>query len=80
MRTTIEIADDLFLRAKDLAEREHVTLRSLTEEGLRQVLESRCRRTLVKLSPVTVKGTGVRAEWRDASWAQVRELIYGDRS
>lgn len=79
MKTTIEIADDLFLRAKLLTEREQVTLRSLTEEGLRHVLESRAKRAQVKLKPVTVKGNGIRPELRDAPWSHVRALIYGGR-
>jgi hypothetical protein len=80
MKTTIEIADDLFLRAKASAEEEGVTLRSLTEEGLRRVIEEHGQRRRTKLEPVTVGGNGIRSEWRDASWPQIRDLTYGDRS
>ena len=37
MKTTIEIADDLFERAQRLARKGKMTFRSLTEQGLRLV-------------------------------------------
>lgn len=42
MKTPIDIADDLLLRAKREAEASRTTLRSLIEEGLRPVLERLC--------------------------------------
>lgn len=38
MKTTIDIADDLFARARQHADAHDTTLRALVEEGLRQVL------------------------------------------
>jgi hypothetical protein len=40
MKTTIEIADDLFESAQRLASKEKTTFRSLTEQGLRLVLKA----------------------------------------
>lgn len=40
MKTTIEIADDLFERAQHVARKEKTTFRSLTEQGLRIVLHN----------------------------------------
>ena len=39
MKTTIDIADDLISRARQIQKREDITLRALVEEGLRLALE-----------------------------------------
>lgn len=41
MKTTIEIADDLFERAQRLARKEKTIFRVLTEQGLRLVLQGK---------------------------------------
>src|SRR5437867_652784 len=41
VKTTIEIADDLFERAQELARKERTSFRSLTEQGLRLVLDQK---------------------------------------
>ena len=41
MKTTIEIADDLFERVQRVARKENTTFRSLTEQGLRIVLKEK---------------------------------------
>lgn len=40
VKTTIEIADDLFERVQRVARKEKTTFRSLTEQGLRIVLHN----------------------------------------
>ena len=45
MKTTIEISDDLFARTQEVARKEKTTLRSLTERGLRLVLEEKLTRS-----------------------------------
>ncbi len=76
MKTTIEIADDLLLKAKRLAREQNTTLRSLTEEGLRKVIEERCKSRKYKFRPVTFKGDGYTEEFENASWDQIRDEIY----
>ncbi len=53
MRTTVELPDDLYRRAKAEAARRGRSLKDLIEEGLRLVLEaprkSKSRKTLAKL-------------------------------
>ena len=39
MKTTIDIADDLISRARQIQKREDITLRALVEEGLRYAIE-----------------------------------------
>ena len=76
MKTTVEIADDLFMRAQRVAREEKTTFRSLTEQGLRLVLEARQGRPK-KLPPlVTVRGSGRTQEFQHASWEKIREAIY----
>jgi hypothetical protein len=76
MKTTIEIADDLFERAQQLARKEKTTFRSLTEQGLRMVLKEKQGRPK-KLPPlVTFRGEGLTDEFKNASWEQIRDEIY----
>ena len=39
MKTTIDIADDLIKRARQVQKREDITLRALVEEGLRYAID-----------------------------------------
>jgi hypothetical protein len=74
MKTTIEIADSLLLRAKARAREKHITLRSLIEESLAATLDQPVRAAQVK--PVTFKGNGLSREFEDASWDKIRDAIY----
>ena len=79
MKTTIEIADDLFERAQEVARKEKTTLRSLAEQGLRLVLNEKQTKPK-KLPPlVTVRGEGLTKEFRNASWEKIRDEIYRGR-
>lgn len=76
MKTTIEIADDLFERAQRVARKEKTTFRSLTEQGLRLVLQGKQAKAK-KLPPlVTVRGGGLTDEFKNASWDKIRDEIY----
>ena len=77
MKTTIEIADDLFERVQRVARKEKTTFRSLTEQGLRIVLkEKQAKPPKWKWKPVTFKGGGLTDEFKNASWAKIRDGIY----
>jgi hypothetical protein len=79
MKTTIEIADDLFERAQRVARKEKTTFRALTEQGLRLVLNRKQAR-LKELPPlVTVRGCGLTDEFKSASWEKIRDEIYRAR-
>ncbi|MFZ5471369.1 MAG: type II toxin-antitoxin system VapB family antitoxin [Myxococcota bacterium] len=74
MKTTIEIADALLGEAKKVAAREHTTVRSLVEEGLRRALDERKRQTKsFKLKLVTVRGKGLRP---GVGWDLPRDIAY----
>lgn len=79
MKTTIEIADDLFKRAQRVARKEKTTFRSLTEQGLRLVLAGKQGRPKQLPPLVTVRGSGLTDEFRNASWDKIRDEIYRGR-
>ncbi len=77
MKTTIEIADDLFERVQRVARKEKTTFRSLTEQGLRIVLKEKQQNKPKKLPPlVTVRGQGLTDEFKNAPWEKIRDEIY----
>ena len=79
MKTTIEIADDLFDRAQKTARKEKTTFRSLTEQGLRLVLKEKQQSKPKKLPPlVTVRG-GLTDEFKNAGWDKIRDEFYRGR-
>jgi hypothetical protein len=74
IKTTIDIADNLLLRAKARAQRENITLRALVERALAGVLEQEADAPVVR--PVTFAGEGLNPEFEGASWDKIREAIY----
>jgi hypothetical protein len=79
MKTTIEIADDLFERVQRLARKEKTTFRSLTEDGLRMVLAGKHRAPSKKLPPLVTAPGGLTDEFKNASWEKIRDEIYKGR-
>lgn len=80
MKTTVEISDALLGEAKKIAASEDVTLRTLVEQGLRQVIAQRKqRRGPFRLRKASFKGQGLSAEARAAGWGRLRELTYEGR-
>ena len=80
MKTTLEIADDLFERAQRAAREEKTTFRSLAEEGLRLVLAKKRQRKSGKLPPlVTYGGSGLTEEFKDWNWDRIRDEVYRGR-
>ena len=79
MKTTIEIADDLFERAQGLARKEKTTFRALTENGLRLILKEKAAKPK-KLPPlVTYGGSGLTDEFKDWNWDKIHDEIYRGR-
>jgi len=79
VKTTIDLSDNLFVRARQLAHKEHKTLRALVEEGLTLALDEYERRSSPKIKPVVFGGQGLSDEFRQASWPRLREVIYPRR-
>ena len=76
MKTTIDIADDLFLRSKQVSKEQGITLRELMSEGLVYVLEKRAAKPVARVKAVTFKGKGLAPEFRKASWGAIRDAAY----
>lgn len=76
MKTTIELPEALFAKAKRHARKHKTTLKALIEQGLRQVLASKTDTAAFKLRDASVSGKGLNPEYRDAGWEQVRDAIY----
>jgi Arc/MetJ family transcription regulator len=79
MKTTIEISDPLFARARRYAKREGLTMRAVVEMGLRRVIEDKPAGTGFKLRDASVSGEGLQPEFQGASWEQIRAAIYEGR-
>jgi hypothetical protein len=76
MKTTVRISNALVQQARRLARRDGTTLRALIEEGLRLVVAERGRAGRSRLRRATFKGAGLQAGVADASWEQIRDLVY----
>ncbi len=80
MKTTIEISTPLLRRAKRLASREGITLRSLVEEGLQKTLKIREHAAPATLPPLlVVGGQGMNPEFAQGGWDKIRDAIYEGR-
>lgn len=79
MKTTVDISDPLLREARNLAEREGVTLRAIVERGLRRVVAEPAPRAAFKLRRASFKGKGLQPGVRDAGWSRVRDLAYEGR-
>jgi predicted transcriptional regulator len=80
MKTTVEIADDLFARTREVAQREGTTLRALLEEGLRATLARREQKAASYQWPdLSVPGEGLDPEIEEGRWESLRDRIYAGR-
>lgn len=79
MKTTVEIPDALLKQAKNLASREHTTVRALVEEGLRLITAERQRGKPFKLRKASFRGKGLQPPMAGASWPQIRDAAYEGR-
>lgn len=79
MKTTIEVSDELLLRAKQHAKRTGRTLRAVVEEGLRLTLSPARRPAPFRLPDRSVGKRGGDNPLERMSWQDLREEIYGGR-
>ena len=75
MKTTIEIADDLLVRAKRQARKERTTLRALVDDALRDRLSRRATAGF-RLRRHPFRGSGLQPGLGEGRWEDVRDLIY----
>jgi len=80
MKTTIDIADPLLRRAKQLAARRQTTLKQVIEDALRQALDAAARASAPQpLRTHTFRGRGLQPglSWDD--WNALRSFAYEER-
>ena len=78
MKTTLDIHDELLLRAKRHARETGRPLRALVEDGLRRVLAASSPRTRYRLADLRAGEPGAPDPLEGYSWPELRETIYGD--
>jgi hypothetical protein len=76
MKTTIDIADDLFLRTKKVSKERGVPMREMISEGLVHVLQTWDQAPTPRIQAVTFKGEGLAPEFREGTWQAVRDAAY----
>ena len=79
MKTTLDIHDDLLIRAKRHARQIGRPLRAVVEEGLRQVLATPAARSRYRLPDLSAGDAEAPDPPESYSWQDLRESIYGDR-
>ena len=75
MKTTIDIADDLLIKAKKQARRENRTLREVIEQALRKQLATTPAEPF-RLKRRSFKGKGLQPSITEGDWATMRDLAY----
>lgn len=76
MKTTIDIADGLLLRSKQVSRERGVTLRELMSEGLEYAVEKWSAMPTSRVKAVTFKGKGLAPAFREAPWGVIRDAAY----
>jgi hypothetical protein len=79
MKTTVQIPDALFEEVRELAHREHTTMKHLVEQGLRRIVSERKQRSAFRLRKAAFKGNGLQPHLTGGSWKEIRELTYEGR-
>ncbi|HLY60206.1 MAG TPA: type II toxin-antitoxin system VapB family antitoxin [Terriglobia bacterium] len=79
MKTTIEIPDSLLKEVKNLALKEHTTVRAVVEEGLRRIVVDRKRARPFKLRKASFRGKGMQPRMAGSTWTEIRDTIYQGR-
>jgi hypothetical protein len=76
MKTTIDISDSLLQEAKDLAARRDITLRTLFEQGLREIISKQKSGPKFTLRRASFRGNGLQDEFRGENWQKIRKAAY----
>jgi hypothetical protein len=76
MKTTIDISDSLLQEAKKLSAQRQITLRSLVEQGLREIISRQKTDQKFKLRKASFRGNGLQDEFRGESWQKIRTAAY----
>lgn len=76
MKISVEISDPLFEEARRVAADRGVSMQSLVEMGLRQILaQEESKRESFQLQDARVSGHGLQPDFSSASWSDIRNAI-----
>ena len=78
MKTTLDIHDELLVRAKRHAKEAGKPLRAVVEEGLRNILAFSASRNKYTLPDLRVGDPDASDPLEQYSWPELRDSIYGD--
>ena len=78
VKTTIDIHDELLSRAKQHARNTGRSLRSVVEDGLRQVLTSSAPHGRYRMPDISMGDPGAADPLEAYSWQDLRGIIYGE--
>lgn len=78
MKTTLDIKDDLLMRAKRLAKRSGKPLRAVVEDSLRLALAQSEAQTAYRMPDCAVGDPNADDPLELMSWQDLREEIYGE--
>ena len=76
MKTTLDISDNLFRRAKKLAAKEGKTFKTVVEEALVSRLEAREQSVTPYLLDIPVVSGEIAPAFVNAPWEKIRDEIY----
>ena len=77
MKTTLDIKDDLLIRAKKLAKRTGRPLRAVVEESLRLTLSQAEQQSSYELPDVSFGDANANDPLESLTWQDLRQEIYG---
>ena len=78
MKTTLDIHDELLIRAKRHAKKTGRPLRAVVEDGLRQVLAASPSQSRYRLPDLSTGHAGAEDPLEVYSWQDLSGLIYGE--
>ena len=78
MKTTLDISDELLVRAKRYAKETGKPLHAVVEEGLRGILSSSAPRGEYTFPDLRVGDPDANDPLEQYSWPELRRSIYGD--
>ena len=79
MRTTLDLPDALFKKAKRLARERKVPFRAVVAEALRRMLDQQPPRLSYELPDRAFRGDGLVEGLVDSDWERIRDLAYEGR-
>lgn len=77
MKTSFDVPAQLLAELRAVARERGTTSKSLVEEALRELIERHRRPSPYTLPDKSVAGNGLSDQFRDATWADVRDAAYG---